>query len=199
MPLDILIILTTLVVASIAPSEPSDARLVSGALSFDGHATTGAFTGESSQVTGALSVESDLRVTHGWVELEAASLRTGNALRDRDMRASLETKKYPTIRLDVDAAEVPDGLRRGAVRDPINGYVTGRLTIHGITRARRLPISVSSVGDTLRVRSAFDVDLRDFAIGGLSKMLGLLKMEPVIQVHAQLEYVLAEVPSRGHH
>jgi polyisoprenoid-binding protein YceI len=188
----ILMLLTTLGVANLAPYEPADARLVSATLSFDGHATTGAFTGTSSRVTGALTVESELRMSRGWVELEAASLRTGNDLRDHDMRKSLEVEKYPAIRFVVDAVELPDGLMRGAVRDTIGGSVTGRFTIHGVTRVRRVPVSVSSIGDTLRVRSDFDLDLADYGIGGLSKMFGLLRMERVIQIHAQLQFLSTE-------
>jgi polyisoprenoid-binding protein YceI len=108
------------------------------------------------------------------------------------MRKSLEVEKYPAIRFVVDAVELPDGLMRGAVRDTIGGSVTGRFTIHGVTRVRRVPVSVSSIGDTLRVRSDFDLDLADYAIGGLSKMFGLLRMERVIQVHAQLQFLSTE-------
>jgi polyisoprenoid-binding protein YceI len=171
---------------------PVNATLLTGSLSFDGKATVGTFTGTTTQVTGALSGGSRLRTTRGWVEFAAASLRTNNDLRDRDMRRSLEAERYPTIRLDIDGVDLPGDPAYTDARDSLIGFVTGRLTIHGVTRAVRLPIDIASQGDTLHVRSGFDIDLQEYRIGGLTKMFGLLKMQPLIKVHANLLFLANE-------
>jgi hypothetical protein len=38
------------------------------------------------------------------------------------------------------------------------------------------------------VRSAFPLNLKDYKIGGLSKMLGLFKMYPDIVVHVDVSF-----------
>ena len=77
------------------PASPI-AIVQSGTLSFSGHATVGDFTGSTTTITGAVTGElSDAR---GWVEAPVATLVTGNDHRDRDLRASMEVDKYPTMR-----------------------------------------------------------------------------------------------------
>jgi polyisoprenoid-binding protein YceI len=171
---------------------PVSVTLLKGSLTFDGRATVGAFTGMTTQVTAALNLGSPLRTTKGFVEFAAASLRTNNERRDRDMRQSLEAERYPTIRLDIDGVDLPIDPDHPDARDSLIGFVTGRLTIHGVTRAVRLPIDIATQGDTLHVRSDFDIDLEEYKIGGLTRMFGLLKMEPVIRVHANLLFLAKE-------
>jgi hypothetical protein len=48
--------------------------------------------------------------------------------------------------------------------------------------------------DTIRVRSDFPLNLKDHRIGGLSKMLGVLKMHEHIEVHVDLVFVPAGAP-----
>ena len=43
--------------------------------------------------------------------------------------------------------------------------------------------------DTTRVTSTFPLNLGDYQIGGLTKMLGLLRMDSKIQVRADLRFV----------
>src|SRR3982751_1762724 len=78
------------------------ATLVSGTLSFVGHATVGDFVGSTSTVSGAAA--GDLASLRGWVEAPVATLATHNKRRDRDLRASMEVDRYPTMRLDVSGA-----------------------------------------------------------------------------------------------
>ena len=64
----------------------------------------------------------------------------------------------------------------------------GRLTLHGVTREVTLPGVVYSSGETLRLRSDFPLDLGDYEIGGLTKMLGMLRMQEGIEVHVDLTF-----------
>ena len=45
--------------------------------------------------------------------------------------------------------------------------------------------------DTIRVRGDFPLNLKDYRIGGLSKMLGILKMHENIEVHLDLVFATA--------
>jgi polyisoprenoid-binding protein YceI len=166
-------------------SAPPHAIVLSGSLSFDGHATVGDFTGTTSTVFGEFA--GDVTTAHGWVEAPVVTLDTHNEHRDRDLRASMESDKYPTLRFDlVRTSIVTSGDGPGATSSVM---LYGQLAIHGVTRTVELPASTSRVGDTITVKSTFPLDLNDYRIGGLKKMLGLLRMDPKIMVHVDLRFL----------
>ena len=105
-----------------------------GKLSFDGHGTGGDFTGVTTTVTGEMT-GGPLSAVKGHVEGQVASLVTGNNRRDRDLRKSMETDKYPTMRFDLESVSGPT--------DSADAVLHGRLTIHGVTK-----ISVRSAART---------------------------------------------------
>ncbi len=161
------------------------AVLQSGTLSFSAHATVGDFVGSTSTVTGVAS--GDVANARGSVQTPVATLVTHNDHRDRDLRASMEVEKYPTMRFDLIRATIVSAL-------PVNGDSTavllhGTLLIHGVTRAVELPATIVRGGDTIHVTSTFPLDLGDYRIDGLTKMLGLLRMNSKIQVRADLRFV----------
>jgi polyisoprenoid-binding protein YceI len=155
-----------------------------GTLSFDGRANVGEFTGTTSTLSGHMSGGADLAAVHGWVEAPVATLKTGKDRRDRDLLKSMEADKYPTIRFDL------DGVAAGAAADSLPATLKGRLTIHGVERAVELPASLVLTGDQARVRSDFPVNLKDYKIGGLSKMMGMLRMYEDIKVHVDVTFRL---------
>jgi polyisoprenoid-binding protein YceI len=158
-------------------------RLASGKLSFDGHATPGDFTGTTTTVTGEMTGGASLSAVRGWVESPVKTLDTGNGKRDRDLNKSMETDKHPTMRFEltgVTAEETP--------ADSAGVRLAGKLTLHGVTRDVVLPARVWQEGRTLRLRSTFPVDLGDYRIGGLTKLLGMLRMQEGIEVHVDLTF-----------
>jgi len=171
-------------VAQSATPTPS-AVLRSGTLSFDGHATVGDFVGSTTTISGAFT--GDIAGARGWVEAPVATLQTKNDHRDRDLRGSMEVAKYPTLRFDLERVETrsttlpPDG--------HADVLLHGSLTIHGVKRDVALPAIVARDGDTTHVTSTFPLDLEDYRIGGLTKMLGMLRMKPKIEVHVDLRFV----------
>ena len=169
-----------------APAEISSA-LHSGTLSFVGHATVGAFVGSTSQVSGAFS--GTLANARGWVEAPAATLVTHNDRRDRDLRASMEVDRYPTMRFDLDSTVI--ALAHDDARDTVDVLLHGRLAIHGVTRVVELPAAVSRRGDTLQVSASFPLDVTDYRIGGLKKLFGVLRMRRQIEVRVDLRFVRA--------
>lgn len=157
-----------------------------GTLSFDGHATAGDFVGTTTTVTGELTGGDSLAAVRGWVEAPVRSLATGNGRRDRDLNKSMESDKFPTLRFDL------RGVAAGAgTADSIPLTLVGTLAIHGVTQEVSLPGYLRREGSDLRVRADFPLDLTSYRIGGLSKMLGMLKMNEHIEVHVDLTFAPA--------
>ena len=169
-----------------AAPETSSA-LHSGTLSFVGHATVGDFVGSTSQVSGAFS--GTLSSARGWVEAPVATLVTHNDRRDRDLRASMEVDRYPTMRFDLDSTVIASA--HDDARDTADVLLHGRLAIHGVTRVVELPAAVSRRGDTLQVNASFPLDVTDYRIGGLKKLFGVLRMRRQIEVRVDLRFVRA--------
>jgi polyisoprenoid-binding protein YceI len=173
--------------ASAQESRPvPNGRVASGTLSFDARATAGDFVGSTTAVSGELTGAPDLLKVRGWVEAPVKTLKTGNNKRDKDLNKSMESEKYPNLRFEL--ARIS---RTGGARDSLSVIMHGGLTIHGVTRDVDLPGTIQFTGSTARVRTNFPLNLKEYRIGGLSKMLGLLKMDEKIEVHADLVFRLA--------
>ena len=121
----------------------------------------------------------------GWVEAPVATLKTGNGRRDRDLNKSMESEKYPVLRFDLTGVSPT-----GGSADSTGVTLRGNLRIHGVSRSVELPGSVQFTGADARVRSDFPLNLKDYRIGGLSKMLGVLKMYEDIVVHVNVVFRL---------
>jgi polyisoprenoid-binding protein YceI len=158
-------------------------RVTTGTLSFDGHATPGDFTGTTTTVTGEMTGGESLGSVRGWVEAPVKTLDTGNGRRDRDLNKSMESDEYPTMRFELDGVAV-----EGTAGDSAAVRLRGKLTLHGVAREVVLPGRLWKVGRALRLRSDFPIDLGDYEIGGLSKMLGMLRMQEGIEVHVNLTF-----------
>lgn len=156
-------------------------RVVEGSLSFDGHATVGDFTGTTTTVRGETMGAERIDLVRGWVEAPVKSLDTGDRKRDRDLNKSMESDRHPTMRFELTGV-TPERV----TGDSATARLQGKLTLHGVTRDVVLPARLLLEGARLRVRSEFPVDLGDYEIGGLSKMLGVLRMQEGIEVWVDL-------------
>jgi polyisoprenoid-binding protein YceI len=181
---------TTATLAAQVRGPIPNGRLVSGTLSFDGKATAGDFTGTTNSVTGQLTGAADLSAVHGWVEAPVESLKTGDRKRDKDLNKSMESNRYPTLRFELSRIAP-----KQSAGDSVPVTLLGTLILHGVSRHVELPATIEFRGTTARVRSDFPLNLKDYRIGGLSKMLGLLKMHENIQVHVNLAFELASTGS----
>ncbi|HEX5716294.1 MAG TPA: YceI family protein, partial [Thermoanaerobaculia bacterium] len=84
---------------------------------------------------------------------------------------------------------------RGGTSDSSALTLSGTLMIRGVTRTVTLPGWVKFSGTQARVRSDFPLNLKDYGIKGLSKMLGVLKMYDNIEVH--VDVVFGPGPARA--
>lgn len=164
-------------------------RVDSGTLSFDGHATVGDFVGMTKTVSGEITGAADISAVRGWVEAPVRTLTTKNGKRDKDLNKSMESDKYPNIRFELSGITP-----RAGTADSMAAVLHGALVIHGVTRTVDLPATLQFHGSEVRVRSDFPLKLKEYRIGGLSKMLGVLKMYDDIEVHVDLLFAVGHGP-----
>lgn len=157
------------------------AQVRSGTLSFDAKATLGAFTGTTTTLTGAMTAAADLRDVRGWVESPVATLQTGNGLRDKDLNKAMETGQYPVMRFDLDGVSV-----QVETADSAEVTLSGRFTIHGVVRNVAVPAVVRFGAEGLRLTADFPMNVRDYGVTRLSRVLGAFKMNPNIVVHVDV-------------
>jgi polyisoprenoid-binding protein YceI len=175
----LLVVLSRAAVAQAIP----DRALTSGTLAFDAKASLGAFTGTTTTTTGALIGAPTLARVRGWVEAPSKSLTTNNGHRDNDMAGSLEIAKYPVIRFDLDS--VATGDRQG---DSTAATLAGSFTLHGQKRAARIPGWVWLTPQGARFRGVLPINVKDYGVGGLSKFLGMFKMNEMIAVRMDVTF-----------
>lgn len=176
--------LTVIPMATAAAQHVESGKLTHGTLAFDAHASLGAFTGTTSDLTGELTGGGELADARGWVEAKASTLTTHNGHRDRDMAKSLEVDKYPVLRFDLDS--VAKGTTRG---DSTEVTLHGRFTIHGERRAAAIPGWVVMHDHDVRFHGSTPLECRDYKVSGLSKMLGTLRMNEKIVVRIDVTFV----------
>ncbi len=168
----------------------SNGTIREGVLSFDGRATVGDFTGTTTTITGEVTGGGDLGEVRGWVEAPVKTLATGNGKRDKDLNKSMESEKYPTIRFDLTG--VTPGETRG---DTVAVTLVGRFQVHGVSQDASIPATVVLLPDAVRVRADTPMNLKSYKIGGLSKMMGMLRMHEEIVVHVDLTFGSAAAPN----
>lgn len=154
-----------------------------GTLAFDGRATLGDFRGTTTTMTGRMTGGATLRDVRGWVELPVAALRTGNGLRDGDLRRALEADRHPVVRFDLDGLSILE-----ETADSVRVMLTGRFTIRGVVRDVGIPATVRCSPEGVRIRSSVPLNLNDYGVQRLSRLLGLFRMHPDIMVHVDLMF-----------
>jgi polyisoprenoid-binding protein YceI len=125
----------------------------------------------------------ELSQVRGWVEAPVRTLTTGNQRRDRDLNKSMESDKYPVIRFELGG--VTAGETAG---DSINVTLHGQFVIHGVMHEATVPATVAFQPSGIHVQGTTGLNLKDYKIGGLSKALGMLKMNEEIVVHVDLAF-----------
>ena len=161
----------------------SPANVVRGTLSFDARATLGAFTGTTSALTGTMTGGSELREVRGHVEAQVATLKTGNGLRDKDMMKAMDADSFPVMRFELHGVS-----EQHQAADSSVVTLSGEMTLHGVTRDVAVPATVRFGKDGVQVTSTFPLNVRDYGVTRLSRMLGAFKMNPDIVVHVDVVF-----------
>jgi polyisoprenoid-binding protein YceI len=142
---------------------------------FDAKSTLHDFSGVTSKVDGTFSVNLARpgEKPSGKIAVEAASLSTGLADRDSDMRKTLDVERFQTLTFEW------TGFEAGAVdakAQTVEGTATGKLSIRGQTRDVSLPVKVA-VDSSRRVSIEGELALKlgDYGVVPPSQ-LGVIKV-----------------------
>jgi hypothetical protein len=129
-----------------------DAVLKSGSLSFTGHSTVGDFVGTTTSASGGVIGNANLANARGWVEATVSSLSTGNRLRDRDLRSTMDVATYPAMRFELAGVTVESPAATSDTVDASGSFPIdlGDYKVGGLTR----------LFGTLRVRREIEVRFR---------------------------------------
>lgn len=134
----------------------------------------------------------------GRVTVTVNSLRTGSDMRDDHLRGGmwLDGAHNPNITFEIQRTNLSAALQPGAA---VTGTVTGRFTLHGVTRDLTAPLTLRLVplsaehaamaqfgvnADMLRVQTEFRINLSDFGVNILAPLR--LKVSNEIRVRVDL-------------
>jgi polyisoprenoid-binding protein YceI len=96
------------------------------------------------------------------VSIDAATVDTDNSARDKHLRKSdyFDVAKYPLIKFA--SRSIKNGSKAGEY------IVTGLLTIKNITKEIEIIFTASSFGSGYIFKGSFNIDRRDYGVGGKS-------------------------------
>lgn len=185
------------------PTGPTQFEVRPGGISrvtFQSDAPLETIDGVSTDTQGSLTVNPNAPATgfSGRVQVGVATLRTGSDMRDDHLRGGmwLDAGRFPNITFELARTNITQAL---AANQDVSGTVTGRFTMHGVTREITVPVRVRYVplssehagmaqfginADMIRVNGEFAVNLTDY---GISVMAPLhLKVSNTINVRVSL-------------
>lgn len=142
---------------------------VAQTFTFDSEAQFENFTGQTHKVTGMIKFDPKAKTGNGRLEIDLASIDTGIPLRNEHLRGEMwfNTAKHPKAIFETTSVKHKAGDKY---------EVTGKLTIHGVTKTvktecivRYLPQSDATkkamfAGDVVNLKTAFNVRLADFGV-----------------------------------
>ncbi|MBI1910041.1 MAG: YceI family protein [Deltaproteobacteria bacterium] len=122
------------------------------------------FVGKTKEISGWVEGNAgQLTKVQGTFSVNPVSLKTGNRLRDKDMREFLETDQFPEIRFTLKQIGGMKLLTPGQ-----KGGVTaeGSFDLHGIKRTETIPLEVlyDPTKQELQISSTFPILLADYQI-----------------------------------
>lgn len=138
-------------------------------------ATVDSFVGNLTAYRPSIAIGDDGTVTAARVAFRFRDLETGKRRRDEAMHKWQQTEANP------DGVFVLTSLE--AKNDTV---ARGRLTLHGMTREIRFPISIQRDGPLVAIDGDAPIDTREFDLPVI-RMLGLLKVDPIVHVRFHLQ------------
>ncbi len=138
------------------------------------------FTGRVSAATAEFR-GTDLANVQGTVEFRVADMRTGIGARDSHLRGTLKADSFPTIRFELVGVDP-----RPADGDTIPLTYQGHLTIHGVTRAVRVPGTAALRPGAAEIQAAFPVDMREFGVEPPVRLIA--RVQPVVDIVVRMAF-----------
>lgn len=163
-----------------------------GRATFAAHATGHDFTGTTTDLRGHVRFDPAgiERRAVGNVRIQASTLDTGIGKRNRDMWEILQTEEHPDIVFDLEGARPAQGAGAAGAQGkglPARVTLEGQLEARGIRRPLKIEAEIESGDDSIVVRGAFPLDVRDFDIEPPRAML-VIRMDPILQVDFEVRF-----------
>ena len=138
--------------------------------------------GTTNKVAGSITFDPDaLSSSSATASVDLPSLDTGVALRDSEMRSTLDTEHFPAATFKTTVISgAPATLAVGQSADFRAG---GDFTLHGVTRRISAPVHlVRESGDRIHATMRFTIRMTDFNIAVPDKLVVSVANEVVIRV-----------------
>jgi polyisoprenoid-binding protein YceI len=157
---------------------------------FELKATMHTVHGNTGKVSGEVHVvpeESGGLALTGKIEIQAATLETGNVKRDATMHdTSLDVAEFPAIALEPERF-TPSG--PPAADGSVSGQILGRLTIRGVKHPVTVEATLTPQGSSITAEGTFDVAWADFGIPDPSFFV--VRIDPVAHARFKAAFVAA--------
>lgn len=146
------------------------------------------FTGKSTSLSGTIDVDpAKVEKTKAEVKADVASIKTNVALRDEHLAGEnwLDAKKFPQAKFVISKVTGASKLKEN---DLTEVSVTGKFTIHGVTKDVTAPAKVRytpGAKPSLRVVASFTIHLEDYKVS-IPKIVAL-KVSPDIVVNVDIK------------
>jgi polyisoprenoid-binding protein YceI len=141
------------------------------------HATVDSFTARLAVFHPVITLDEQGNITQARLAFRFRDVLTGKDKRDAAMHRWQQTESFPAAVFDLQSLEKTADCTATAV---------GRLTLHGVTREVRFPISVARDGSRFAVDGDAVIDTREFELPVI-RMLGLLKVDPQVRVRFHVQ------------
>jgi len=148
---------------------------------FDAKSTLHDFSASSQKVGGELvaNLAHPEKGCKGKVTVDAATLDSGEAGRDEEMRSCLDVAKHPELSFEWTSFRTDSS---DATTMKTAGTVLGKLTIHGTTREIAMPVRLSvDASKRAVVEGELEIQMSDFGVEPPRK-LGLISVEDTVKI-----------------
>ncbi|AOS46397.1 YceI-like domain protein [Lacunisphaera limnophila] len=140
-------------------------------------ATVDSFTGRLEKFEPEVTLGADGQIATARLRFRFADVKTGKEKRDRAMHEWQQTDRFPDGEFELATlTPAPDG----------RWLATGRLTFHGQTRPLDFPVTLKWQGPAATIDGEAQIDTREFGLPVI-RMMGLLKVDPLVLVRFHLE------------
>ena len=117
--------------------------------------------GRTSKVTGGFTVAGN-RASEATITVDMTSLKSQESLRDGQLRnQGIEYGRFPTATFALEATDIPDGVGDGQTT-PVT--LSGKLTLHGVTKEIEIPAEVTLRNGLLVVVGQLNIQFDDYDI-----------------------------------
>jgi len=179
------LLLTVIAACILAPGSAfaQSYKTETGQAEFESSVPLHSFTGTSEHLVGKITLQDSTVDFY----LDLTTLDTGNDKRDKDMRETLETDKYPFAEFfgKLISGFNPDTTGRQEVT------VRGEFTIHNITREVTITGTLQKKPDGLLVKAGWTLNMTDYNI----KPPGILFYRVEENIDIQIEALLKPINS----